>query len=106
MVLILYNCFTALLATLAVIALLHDIDDIPDSIPFAVPICTFGTLFWIFSMLSLIIALGVDVGMLGYGSAVFVFAVVTVTFATSILMLLYNKLAKLLTRIYIKAGDN
>lgn len=106
MVLILYNCFTVLLATLAVIALLHDIDDIPDSIPFAVPICAFGTLFYILSMLSLIIATGVRVGMLGYGSAIFVFAVVTITLATSVLMLLYNKLAKLLTRIYIKAGDN
>lgn len=106
MVLMLYNCFTVLLATLAVIALLHDIDDIPDSIPFAVPICVVGTLFYILSMLSLIIATGVDIGMLGYGSAIFVFAVVTITFATSILMLLYNKLAKLLTRIYIKAGDN
>ena len=106
MVLILYNCFTILLATLAVTVLLHDIDDIPDSIPFAVPICVIGTLFWIFSVLSLIIATGVRVGMLGYGSAIFVFAVVTITFATSILILLYNKLAKLLTRIYIKAGDN
>ena len=104
MVLMLYNCFTVLLATLAVIALLHDIDDIPDSIPFAVPICAFGTLFWIFSVLSLIIATGVRVGMLGYGSAVFVFAVVTMTLVTSILMLLYNKLAKLLTKIYIKEG--
>ena len=104
MVLILYSGFTALLATLAVTALLDDIDDIPDSIPFAVPICAFGTLFWIFSVLSLIIAIGVDVGMLGYGSAIFVFVVVTITFATSILMLLYNKLAKLLTRIYIKEG--
>lgn len=106
MVLILYSGFTDLLATLAVTALLDDIDDIPDSIPFAVPICAFGTLFWIFSALSLIIAIGVDVGTLGYGSAIFVFVVVTITFATSILMLLYNKLAKLLTRIYIKAGDN
>ena len=105
MVLILYNGFTVLLATLAVTVLLDDIDDIPDNIPFAVPICAFGTLFWIFSVLSLIIATGVRVGMLGYGSAVFVFAVVTITFATSILMLLYNKLAKLLIRIYIKAGD-
>ena len=106
MVLILYNCFTILLAMLAVVVSLHDIDDIPDSIPFAVPICAFGTLFWIFSMLSLIIAIGVDVGMLGYGSAVFVFIEVTMTLVTSILMSLYNKLAKLLTRIYIKAGDN
>lgn len=106
MVLILYNFFTILLATLAVTVLLDDIDDIPDSIPFAVPICVIGTLFWIFSVLSLIIATGVRVGMLGYGSAIFVFAVVTITFATSILILLYNKLAKLLTRIYIKAGDN
>lgn len=104
MVLILYNGFTVLLATLAVTALLDDIDDIPDSIPFAVPICAFGTLFWIFSVLSLIIAIGVDAGMLGYGSAIFVFVVVTITFATSILILLYNKLAKLLTRIYIKEG--
>lgn len=106
MVLILYNGFAFLLATLAVTVLLDDIDDIPDSIPFAVPICVVGTLFWIFSVLSLIIATGVRVGMLGYGSAVFVFVVVTMTLVTSILMLLYNKLAKQLTRIYIKAGDN
>ena len=104
MVLILYNCFTVLLATLAVVVSLHDIDDIPDSIPFAVPICVIGNLFYILSMLSLNIAAGVDVGMLGYGSAVFVFAVVTMTLVTSILMLLYNKLAKLLTKIYIKEG--
>lgn len=93
-----------MLATLAVTVLLHDIDDIPDSIPFAVPICVIGNLFYILSILSLIIATGVDAGMLGYGSAVFVFIEVTMTLVTSILMLLYNKLAKLLTRIYIREG--